>query len=218
MPFIQLPQVKCTTRCLTVAANSSETRLSLGQSCHPSERGAKCRAFGGTQLMELFGLRPDSQKADRDAISSKLGSLVVCHVSARTALWCFWDGKGSSVLRQHRFQNQQITYIGTMMSGPEEFSAVWGIRFRPPARRACSGCSRPVFRRLADVPDAPALRSPLAIGRIVNGELVATFADVPSDSALEHAGQRRTLSKSGRAENTHVPLGQRSAPPIPPRF
>ena len=35
-----------------------------------------------------------------------------------------------------------------------------------------------VFRRLADVPDAPALRSPLAIGRIVNGELFGTFASI----------------------------------------
>ena len=35
-----------------------------------------------------------------------------------------------------------------------------------------------VFRRVADVPDAPALRSPLAIGRIVNGELFGTFASI----------------------------------------
>ena len=35
-----------------------------------------------------------------------------------------------------------------------------------------------VFRRIADVPDAPALRSPLAIGRIVNGELFGTFASI----------------------------------------
>jgi len=35
-------------------------------------------------------------------------------------------------------KNQQITYIGTMVSGPERASAVWGNRSRPPARRACS--------------------------------------------------------------------------------
>ena len=46
----------------------------------------------------------------------------------------------------------------------------------------------PVFRRFADVPDAPALRWPLTIGRAIGGELFGTFASISSDSACKHAG------------------------------
>ncbi len=45
-----------------------------------------------------------------------------------------------------------------------------------------------VLRRFADVPDAPALRWPLTIGRAIGGELFGTFASISSDSARKHAG------------------------------
>ncbi len=38
-------------------------------------------------------------------------------------------------------KNQQITYIGTMMSGPDRSSAAWGLRSQPLARQAYSGRS-----------------------------------------------------------------------------
>ena len=45
-----------------------------------------------------------------------------------------------------------------------------------------------VLRRFADVPEAPALRWPLTIGRAIGGELFGTFASISSDSARKHAG------------------------------
>ena len=77
-----------------------------------------------------------------------------------------------------------------MTSGSKQASAAWGNRSHPPAKRACSGRSLALYFIASWA---------FLMHRLLTCRL---RADVPSVVSLY----------------AHVQLGQRSAPPIPPRF